>query len=56
MLYATQIDPLSRLTITASSNHIFTHVRPYPIFKIAKNSSQNSDRYWRDCESVRGDQ
>ena len=55
--------PRGRPTVTAGSDHYFhtccPSVSKSPLFKISKNkklSSENySDRYWRDCGSVRVD-
>ena len=58
------IDPRGRPTVTAGSDHCFhtwcLYVRPSPLFKMSQNktkqiSSENSDRYWRDCGSVHVD-
>ena len=57
-----KIDPLGRSTVTAGSDHYFRtwclYVRlSVPTFQnLAKTkqlSSENDDRYWRDCESGR---
>ena len=55
-------DPQGRPTVTAGSDHCFhkccLSVRPSTLFKISLNkqsSSEDSDRYWRDCRSFRVD-